>query len=169
MFSPVSIRAMGCRVSYVTGSHTFNNPTSELIKEATDHFGRTRPVACVISLGCGQRAVRTADGISQGNGTDLIEAIASDPEIVHQDLSWRIGGLNLYGRFRIGPVSHSEAEPSQDTVESVVTHSKVHLGQADTMESIDRCVAAAERLGRSTLGDICMSPILSVILVANSL
>jgi hypothetical protein len=145
---------MGCRVSYVTGSRSFNNPAAETIKEATDHFGKGCPVACMISLGCGQRIIRTVDGGYGTNPADLIEAIASDCEVVHNDLSWRLGASDIYYRFCVGPSSQPAMDSSQDPAEEIVMHSRVHLGQVATMERVDQCVAVAEHLGRSTLGDI---------------
>jgi predicted acylesterase/phospholipase RssA len=141
LFSPVSIKVTGCRVLYVTGSRSFNNPAAETIKEATEHFGRSCPVACMISLGCGQRIIRAVDGGSGTNPVDLIEAVASD----------------------LGPSSQPAMDSSQDPAEAIVMHSKVHLGQAATMEKVDQCVAVAERLGRSTLGDIGTFTAVSII------
>jgi hypothetical protein len=146
---------MGCRVSYVTGSHSFNNPAAETIKEATEHFGRGCPVACMISLGCGQRIIRVVDGDYGTNPANFVEAIASDCEVVHNDLSWRIGTSDVYYRFCVGPSLQPAMDSSQNSAEEIVMHSKVHLEQVATMERVDQCVAVAECLGRSTLGDIC--------------
>jgi hypothetical protein len=120
-------------------------------------------VACMISLGCGQRIIRAVDGGSGTNPVDLIEAIASDCEAVHSDLSWRIGASDIYYRLCVGPSSQPAMDSSQDPAEAIVMHSKVHLGQVATMEKVDQCVAVAERLGRSTLGDIGTSTAISII------
>ena len=119
-----------------------------MIKEACEQFGRDHPVACILSLGCGQRIVRITETPSGTGVTDSIEKVASDSEVVEKDLSWRIGKSNLYYRFQVDIRATS-------SVEEIYSYTMNLLGQQSTIERIDQCAAAAERPGRKTLRDIC--------------
>jgi predicted acylesterase/phospholipase RssA len=157
LFTPVSIESVGCQVSYVTGAYNFNNPAWETIKEACESFGQRQLVACMLSLGCGQRPVAR---LSQKHGEmamDLISDIASDGELVDRDLSWRIGKSNVYYRLSVDRILKSDGTSALGLTEDITSCTKVFLEHADTVDKVDRCTKASECLGRVTLTDIGQS------------
>jgi predicted acylesterase/phospholipase RssA len=155
LFTPVGIESIGCRVTYVSGAYNFNNPARETIKEAREQFQLNRLVACMLSLGCGQRM---APRLTQSNGEavmTLAEDIASDCELVDRDLAGRLGQSNIYYRLSVDRNPNSGEDSSLNPIGNIQAATNAFLEHPSTTDKVNACAEAASRLGRVTLTDIC--------------
>jgi hypothetical protein len=140
----------------VSGCFNFNNPARELIKEACDLYQINRPVASLLSLGCGRReAVRVPEPSNDVNLSTLLESVASDCEVVAEDLHWWIGSSGVYHRFSVDQVLLPQDKIVAHHAGEILSHTSAYLAKQRTSEAVDRWVAVSERYGRVTLGDIC--------------
>jgi hypothetical protein len=153
LFPSVSIEAIGCRISYVSGALNFNNPTWQLIMEACEHFGRHRKVEFLVSLGAGQRALVRAPSNHEGiDSAELIAQIASNRDQVASELEWRIGKLNAYYRLCVDRAL--EYETSSNPVGDITSWTHGYLDKPSISRRVDLCAAASKRAGDVTLEQI---------------
>ena len=155
LFPPVSIESAGCQGTYVTGAYNFNNPARETIKEAREHFKSNRLVACMLSLGCGQRMPPRLTQKNEATVIALAEDIASDCELVDRDLAGRIGQSNIYYRLSVDRDLNPGGDSSLNAIGNIFASTKTFLEHPSTTDKMDECAAVASRLERVTLTDIC--------------
>lgn len=153
LFPSVSIEAIGCRISYVSGALNFNNPTWQLIVEACEHFGRYRRVEFLVSLGAGQRAlVRAPSNHDMIDSSDLIAKIASNRDQVSSELEWRIGKLNTYYRLCVDRAL--EYDNSQNPVGDITAWTHGYLEKPSVTAHIDMCIGISRHAGEVKLEQI---------------
>ena len=156
LFTSVTIESVGCTISYTTGAYNFNNPAGELIKEACEHFGKDTGVLCMLSLGCGSpSALHMPRKSDHRSIMDHIAGIASDSELVHRDLAWRLGRSGVYYRVSASQHLETSGDTSYISIESVLAGTRKYIESPDTLEKVDQGVEASKCLGRETLRHIC--------------
>lgn len=105
-FPPMGIIRGNEKRTFIDGAMGCNNPSLELVDEATALYGTGRVLGCLISLGTGFSGPLTI-GTRKGPGRfwDLIKNIkrlSSDPESVHLGMESQIRPeLNTYSRFQL--------------------------------------------------------------------
>jgi predicted acylesterase/phospholipase RssA len=108
-FKPIVIKNKhGVETRYIDGGLRQNNPTDRLLREAEEVFP-DRDVACIISLGTGQkRAIQLRKSpripkIELYSIFKLLQKITTDCEEKHQEIAYRFRyrSPNVYFRFNV--------------------------------------------------------------------
>jgi predicted acylesterase/phospholipase RssA len=99
-FVPVQIGRS--QQSFVGGPVGANNPTRELLKEASTVFGNERRVAQVISVGCGIPPVQSLEAMTNEAGPSrLLKEIPIDCQTVATELAARLYNVDAYLRMSV--------------------------------------------------------------------
>ncbi|KAF8602169.1 FabD/lysophospholipase-like protein, partial [Ceratobasidium sp. AG-I] len=158
MFKQAQIREHGVAVSYVGGGLECNNPTDRLLADMSMVFPE-RPVACVISIGCGQHHsgsvphARIYDAFLPSKLLRVMQAIATDCERTHQDLARRFEhAKDVYFRFNTEHGIQDLNRADLTKLPGVQAHAQVYLQDASVNASMNSAVEAASlRKGLVTL------------------
>jgi hypothetical protein len=90
------------RQNFIGGAVGANNPTRELLKEASTVFGNERRVAQVISIGCGVPPVLSLQAITNETGVSrLLKDIPDECEMVAKELAARLYDVDAYLRLSV--------------------------------------------------------------------
>ncbi|KAF8594058.1 FabD/lysophospholipase-like protein [Ceratobasidium sp. AG-I] len=149
MFKQAQIREHGVAVPYVGGGLECNNPTDRLLADMSMVFPE-RPVACVVSIGCGQHHsgsvphARIYDAFLPSKLLRVTQAIATDCERTHQYLARRFEhAKDVYFRFN---TEHGIQDFNRDDLTKlpgVQAHAQVYLQDASVNASMNSAVEAA--------------------------
>lgn len=149
IFKPISISGPGEGTKeFIDAGLRCNNPTREMLEEASLIFGSKRRIGCIVSIGTGHPG---AIGLSKPGAlqsivpTDLIailEKIATDTESTAMAMSRRFETVdNVYFRFNVmhgaGQISFEEWKRMGE----VVTHTKAYLQDPSVNKYINAVVA----------------------------
>jgi hypothetical protein len=92
--------------------------------------------------------------LSQQN-EEIVVAVVFDSELVDRELGWRIGKLGVYHRLSVDKELDSGCIPSPNPIGNLVASTKNFLLHHNSIDKVDQCVGASERLGRVTLKELC--------------
>jgi hypothetical protein len=99
-FAPVKIERS--QQSFVGGSVGANNPTRELLKEASAVFGNEKRVAQIISVGCGIPPAQSLEAMTNEAGPSrLLKEIPIDCHTVATELAARLYDVEAYLRLSV--------------------------------------------------------------------
>jgi len=99
-FLPVKIGPQRRAQSFVRGPFGANNPTRELLKEASKAFGDDKRVAQIIRCGT-SRTISLKGKIDEAGAGRLLREMAADCHTVAQELSSRLFSVEAYRRFNV--------------------------------------------------------------------
>jgi hypothetical protein len=152
LFPSVKIGPHGREQTFISGDAVFNNPIREAIKELYDTYEPEREVACIMSLGCGRSGViyasdnyRPLDGIWK----------QLQNERTSEELEFQIFRSQAYYRFSVDRGMEHFSQIQLDNLGVIETHTRTYLQQTQTSQQMDRCIMAAEELGRIPLQSLC--------------
>jgi hypothetical protein len=162
-FSPFKIGPRLRQQSFVGGALGANNPTRELLKEASAVFGPNRRVAQVLSIGSGLPRVLSTESPADGEGVHrLLKEMATDCEMVAQELSTRLYTIDAYLRLNVDRGMELVAMTDWNELGSIESHTAAYVATATIAGALDISVRhLQERTGALTLEQIsaCSHPI----------
>lgn len=149
MFKRAHIKEQGVPVSYVGGGLDCNNPTNKLLEDISLVFPN-QPIACVISIGCGQlhsgniRDSKVYDRFLPSKLLPVMQSIATDCEKTHQDLAHRFEQTEgVYFRFNTEHGMQGINQSDATKLSEVQAHAQVYLRDVLVNASIERAAKAA--------------------------
>src|ERR1700761_2988943 len=133
--------------SYVDGGLGLNNPTMQMLDEASLIFP-DRHVTCIISIGCGKAetiSIPKPSFLQQLLPTELIKAtlaIATDCEAIEQDVAKRFRSiLEFYYRFNVEQGMQSIGLAKFDMMENVVAHTEQYIRMESVTKQLNNAVS----------------------------
>jgi predicted acylesterase/phospholipase RssA len=158
LFSPIKIGPHLMEQSYVGGGLGSNNPTRELLKEATSVFGKDRPVAQILSLGSGKpRALSLNTSASTVGINQLLEDMTTDCEVMAHELSTRLTRLHSYLRLNVDRGMEDLSIKHWGALGPIEGHTKVYVENPHIAKDIEASlVCLKDRIGILNLGEISM-------------
>jgi hypothetical protein len=157
-FSPVKIGPRLRQQSFIGGAIGANNPTRELLKEASSIFGPNRRVAQVLSIGSGLPRVISAESSASDEGIHrLLKQLATDCEMVAQELSTRLYTIDAYLRLNVDRGMELVTINDWNELGSIESHTTAYIATATVTGALDTSVRhLRERTGALTLEQISM-------------
>jgi hypothetical protein len=155
-FSPVKIGPRLRQQAFIGGALGANNPTRELLKEASTVFGNESRIAQIISIGSGIHSVlSTNSGADEANFSRLLKDIATDCEAVAQELHTRLYNITAYRRLNVERGMENIALDNWNGLGDIESHTGAYITVASVSASIDTSLRhLRERVGTVTLGQI---------------
>ncbi|KAG8768965.1 hypothetical protein FRC12_005242 [Ceratobasidium sp. 428] len=147
-FKPALIKDNGIEMRYIDGGLGYNNPTKLLITEAEEEFGANHQVACILSLGTGQKntiRLPTAGFIPKLQllgVVGLLQKIATECEVTHQELVARPQLSGVYYRFNVDQGMQGVGMDEWNRMSEVGAHTRTYLRQNPCNREVDKAVTA---------------------------
>ena len=160
LFSPVKIGPRLRQQSFIGGALGANNPTRELLKEASAVFGPNQRVAQILSIGSGlPRLVSTGSFADNEGVRPLLKEIATDCEMVAQELSTRLYTIDAYLRLNVDRGIELVTMTDWNELGSIESHSAAYIATGIVTGALDTSVRQLqERTGALTLDQISTCP-----------
>jgi len=158
-FSPVKIGPRLRQQAFIGGAIGANNPTRDLLKEASSVFGNESRVAQIISIGSGIRPVLSINSeINEANLSRLLKDIAADCETVAQVLHTRFYNINAYLRLNVERGLENVTVEDWNELGAIESHTAAYIAVASISGSIDASLRRLrEGVGTVTLRQISKS------------
>jgi len=155
-FSPVVIGPRMRQQNFVGGPWCANNPTRELLKEATNAFGKDRRVAQILSIGSGRPKVLAVDSLATtDNVRRLAEVIGMNCEMVAKELSTRLFSADAYLRLNVDRGMESVQIDDWNGLGVIEGHTNAYLETTAVAEALEASLRRLYgRVGTLTLGQI---------------
>jgi hypothetical protein len=155
-FSPVKFGQPRWQQTFIGGPRGANNPTRELLKEASAIFGEDKLVGQIVSLGSGRSHVYSVERNTDTEGVDrFIQEMAADCDAVAKELSTRLCDLNAYLRLNVDRGMENLVMNEWDDLGPIETHTSAYIESTEISKALD---ASLRRLqggaGTVTLGEI---------------
>jgi hypothetical protein len=156
LFSPITIGPQLRKQSFIGGALGANNPTRELLKEASATFGLDRRVAQVLSIGSGlPRVVSIESSVEDGGIYRLVKDISTDCEMVAQELSTRLYTIDAYLRLNVDRGMELVTMTDWDDLGLIETHTAAYIATTTVTGALDTSVRhLQDRNGTLTLAQI---------------
>ena len=144
-----------CFVGGPLGAH---NPTRLLLTEASTVFGKDQRIAQIISLGSGSSRALSLDAVSREAGLGrLLAEMATDCELVAQELSTRLFDVEAYLRLKVEKGMDDMCIDRWLELGDVEAHTRIYLENSAVSEALDSSLQRLHaRVGTITLGQISM-------------
>jgi len=157
-FSPIKVGPRGRQKIFIGGPCGANNPTRELLKEASAVFGKEKLVAQIVSLGSGRSHISSMERkTSNETVRRLVQEMAADCEAVEKELSTRLCDVDEYLRLNVERGMENVRMDRWDDLGPIEIHTGAYVETAEVSEILD---ASLRRLqgttGTVTLGEISM-------------
>ena len=155
-FSPIKVGPPGRQQIFIGGPRGANNPTRELLKEASAVFGKEKLVTQIISIGCGRLQVYSMRRNTEAEGVGRsVQAMAADCEAVDKDLSMRFCDMDAYLRLNVERGMENLVMNEWDDLGPIETHTSAYVETAEVSEAIEASLRRLQRgVGTITLGEI---------------
>jgi hypothetical protein len=159
-FSPITIGPRGREQTFIGGPRGANNPTRELLKEASAIFGKEKLVVQVISIGCGRSHISSAKTNTDTEGaSQSVEEMAADCEAVAKELSTRFCDMEAYLRLDVERGMENLVLNEWSALGPIETHTSTYVEMAGISESIEASLKTLQAgNGTVTLGEISEYP-----------
>ena len=142
--------------SFIGGPLGINNPTRELLKEASLAFGNDKRVSQIISIGCGTpytlslKEARDEAGVGR-----LLKETAADCHMVAQELSNRLFSVEAYCRFNVERGIENMEMDNRSQLRDIETHTGSYIEIDTVTKALENSVGCLRgRIGTATLGQI---------------
>lgn len=143
----------GIEEELVSAVNGFNNPTQEAIKEAYNVFGPEAHIACILSLGSGQRGVislEEKDVTPRKLGAQMI----TDSEHVAEDIRKRIGRLRIYHRLSVDRGLEGW-ELFRRGFGIIKSHTDAYLSKDAVSGGLEECLNTSRGMSNVTMERVC--------------
>jgi hypothetical protein len=161
LFSPVKIGPRVRQQSFIGGALGANNPTRAVLKEAGSIFGPNRRVAQVLSIGSGLPRVTSMESSADEESIHrLLKEIATDCELVAQELSTRLYTIDVYLRLNVDRGMELVTMTDWNDLGAIESHTAAYIATATVTGALDTSVRHLQvRTGVLTLGQISKFPV----------
>jgi hypothetical protein len=155
-FSPVKIGPRLRQQSFIGGAFGANNPTRELLKEASTVFGNESRVAQIVSVGSGIHPVLAMDSeANEATLNRLLNDMATDCEAVAQELHTRLYRVKAYLRLNVERGMEDITMEDWGGLGAIESHTGAYIAVASVSDSLDSSLRQlSERFGTVTLGQV---------------
>jgi hypothetical protein len=153
-FVPVQIGRS--QQSFVGGAVGANNPTRELLKEASAVFGNEKRVAQILSIGCGVPPVLSLEAMTNEPGPSrLVKEIPTDCQVVATELTARLYEVDAYLRLSVDKgISNIEMD-QWGMLGDIEVHTARYIECQTTSHALDASLKRSiQRSGATTLGHL---------------
>ena len=159
-FSPIKIGPRGRQQTFIGGPRGANNPTRELLKEASAVFGKEKLVAQIVSLGCGRSHISSVEKVTNTEGVSRsVDEMAADCEAVAKELSTRLCDMEAYLRLDVERGMENLLLNEWNDLGAIETHTSAYVETAEISESIEASLRSLQGgTGTVTLGEISAYP-----------
>jgi hypothetical protein len=158
-FLPVKIGQRLRQQGFIGGPLGANNPTRELLKEASNVFGKDRRIAQIISIGSGSPHTLSLETSTKEAGfLRLVKELAADCETVAQELHTRLYNVQAYLRLNVDRGMESVGMEDWSILGDIESHTGAYITVASVSESLDTSLRNLRgRVGTVTLGQLSES------------
>lgn len=142
--------------SFLAGPVGANNPTRELLKEASAVFGNDTRVAQVLSLGSGRYSLPSLDTAEPTKvARHVTTSLLTDCEAVATELSTRLFAVDIYARLNVDSDMESP-DPDNWTITSALERATAtYLETSSISRIMEQSVQhVKQRVGSITIGQI---------------
>jgi hypothetical protein len=155
-FSPINIGPRGRHQVFIGSPRGANNPTRELLKEASVVFGKEKLVAQIISLGCGHSYIPSMEKNSNPKGDSrLVQEMAADCEAVEKELSTRLCDMDEYLRLNMERGTENVLMNQWHDLGPIEIHTNAYVETAEISQIIESSLRRLQgSTGTVTLGEI---------------
>lgn len=148
-FAPIDIGPPGRQNTFVDGGLGCNNPIYQLHLEAERLFKNSRNVACIISLGTGQRNMNEIESptfvdnfVAPVKLINSIKRLAIDCERKAEDMDLKYRGTkDVYFRLNVEHGLETIKLADYEQLATVRVHTMAYLEQPTVIENLDRIAA----------------------------
>ena len=159
LFAPFILAPGYYQEEFVGGDCTFSNPTKEAIQEAHAHFGATRRVGSVISLGFN---VPKAASFNRKSYNLLKERVVFyDTERVAMELKTQLGDVGVYHRYALRATQDPLYSLQTDSVPAIIGEAKGYIGTIDS--ELNTCIIGPPDHTNIVMEDLCRCFSISII------
>jgi hypothetical protein len=152
-FAPVKIGLRLRQQSFIGGVLGTNNPTRELLNEASAVFGKERRVAQIISIGSGLPRVLSVE-LPEDEKPDhrLLADVMADCETVARELASRLYNVDAYLRLNVDRGVEAITMSDWNELGVVESHTNAYIRTAAVTQALDASLRRLrERVGVATL------------------
>ena len=154
-FSPINIGPRGRHQAFIGGPRGANNPTRELLKEASAIFGKEKSVAQIVSLGCGRSHIPSVERNANTGVGQSVGEMAADCEAVAKDLSTRLCEMEEYLRLDVDRGMENLVLTEWNDLGPIETHTCAYVEMAEISGAIEASLRRLQgSLGTVTLAEI---------------
>jgi hypothetical protein len=147
LFKSIRIRGTdGIEEEFCDAELKWNNPVKVVIEEGERVFGPKRRVACIVSIGTGQKpaiGIEDTQALLPISVIHLMERLARDCEGNEEECEKQFGGTpGLYYRFNIqhGPQKASLPLADWKTLATVKAHTTTYIQKRSVGQKIDQLI-----------------------------
>jgi hypothetical protein len=153
-FVPVKIERS--QQSFVGGSVGANNPTRELLKEASTVFGNEKRVAQILSVGCGIPQVQSLEAMTNEAGPSrLLKEILIDCQTVATELAARLYNVDAYVRLSVSTGIGNIEMDQWGTLGDIEAHTAHYIESQTISHALEASLKLLkQRSGTVTLGHL---------------
>jgi len=145
----IHIGEKGLEEEFIDAGLGCNNPVRQVLEEAENVFGPSRHIACIISIGTGQRDViglRSPDAFQKALPSGLVtvlKQIATDCESAAEDIEKRFKrSTNVYFRFNVEQGIQGVTLAEWEKLGEVTQHTVQYIEKSVVNQKIDAAVKA---------------------------
>src|SRR5947207_1943709 len=157
--------------AYIDGALGCNNPIKQVLKEAQNVFGPDRHIACILSIGTGQKETV---GLDQPNAfrkwipvdiISVLKEIATTCNTAAEEVEELFKGVNhLYFRLNVDQGMQNISLQEWKKLEEVANSTNAYLKKASVTRIVDSVVHSLQkRNGVVTIGQISMSKCIHIL------
>jgi hypothetical protein len=142
--------------SFVGGAVGTNNPTRELLKEASAVFGNERRVAQILSVGCAIPPVQSLEAMTNEAGPSrLLKEIPIDCQTVATELTARLYNVDAYVRLSVEKGIGSIEVDQWGTLGDIEAHTARYIESQTISHALETSLKRLKRRsGTVTLGHL---------------
>jgi hypothetical protein len=142
--------------SFIGGPFGANNPTRELLKEASLAFGNDKRVAQIVSIGCGRpHTLSLKEARDEAEVGRLLKEIVTDCHLVAQELSNKLFNVEVYRRFDVERGMGNIEIDNWSVLGDIETHTRSYI----EMDAVIKAVEDSLRCLRGRIGAVTLSQI----------
>jgi hypothetical protein len=155
-FLPVKIGQRLRQQDFIGGPLGANNPTRELLKEASSICTKERRVAQIISIGSGlPHALSLESSTGEAGFLRLVKELAADCETVAQELHTRLYNVQAYLRLNVDRGMENVGMEDWGVLGGIESHTGAYITVMSVSESVDTSLRNLRgRVGTVTLGQL---------------
>lgn len=151
--SSIFVGRKGLEEELVSAVNGFANPTQEAIKEAYSIFGPDTRIACILSLGSGQRGV-----ISLGEDNDSLQDLGTrmitEGDNMAEEVRKRIGRLRVYYRFSVDR-GLEVWDMQRQGFGMIKSHVDAYLSKDVVNANLEECLSVSKKARNITMERVC--------------
>ena len=153
-FTPVKIGRS--QQSFIGGAVATNNPTRELLKEASAVFGNERRVAQILSIGCGIPTALSLEAVTNEPGPSrLAREIPTDCQVVATELAARLYEVDAYLRLSVEKGIGNIEMDQWGTLGDIEMHTSCYIESQTISHALEASLRhLKQRPGTMTLGHL---------------